>query len=163
MITLYYGSNVPIDKVDLCRGRKGKNFGQGFYLSDDIDQASRMAQFAAAREGRGTPVITTYDFDDEGLAGSLLKTIRFDSYSEAWAKFIVLNRSNRSSLQAHDYDFVYGPIANDRVGVQIRLFQEEYIPIDALIERLKFVKPTFQYFFATERSLKYLVRKEVKV
>lgn len=27
MLTLYHGSNVVIDKIDLCRSRKGKDFG----------------------------------------------------------------------------------------------------------------------------------------
>lgn len=32
---LYHGSNVSIETIDLKRGRKGKDFGQGFYLSAD--------------------------------------------------------------------------------------------------------------------------------
>lgn len=36
MKLLYHGSNGPIDKVNLQRGRRGKDFGQGFYLSDDL-------------------------------------------------------------------------------------------------------------------------------
>lgn len=75
--------------------------------------------------------------------------------------FIFMNRNNRSNIQAHDYDFVYGPIADDRVGVQIRLFQQEYISIETLVERLKFIRPTFQYFFGTDTSLNYIVRKGV--
>jgi hypothetical protein len=35
------------------------------------------------------------------------------------AKFILLNRNNASRQPAHDYDIVIGPIANDRVGVQL--------------------------------------------
>ena len=27
MLKLYHGSNVVIDKIDLCRSRKGKDFG----------------------------------------------------------------------------------------------------------------------------------------
>ena len=29
MLKLYHGSNVVIDKIDLCRSRKGKDFGEG--------------------------------------------------------------------------------------------------------------------------------------
>ena len=39
MIKLYHGSNVRIDEIDLKRGRRGKDFGQGFYLSADMEQA----------------------------------------------------------------------------------------------------------------------------
>lgn len=30
---LYHGSNTSIDAIDLKRGRRGKDFGQGFYLT----------------------------------------------------------------------------------------------------------------------------------
>lgn len=32
MILLYHGSNVAIEKIDLSRSKRGKDFGQGFYL-----------------------------------------------------------------------------------------------------------------------------------
>lgn len=30
MLKLFHGSNVVVDKIDLCRSRKGKDFGCGF-------------------------------------------------------------------------------------------------------------------------------------
>ena len=33
---LYHGSNVEIDLIDLSKGKKGKDFGFGFYLSRHI-------------------------------------------------------------------------------------------------------------------------------
>lgn len=41
---LYHGSNMPISEIDLNKGKKGKNFGQGFYLSPFYQQAYRMAE-----------------------------------------------------------------------------------------------------------------------
>ena len=48
MIKLYHGSNITIDQIDLSIGRKGKDFGQGFYLSPDLKQAQRMAQSSSS-------------------------------------------------------------------------------------------------------------------
>lgn len=39
MLKLFYGSNVVIDKIDLCRSREGKDFGCGFYLNPNESQA----------------------------------------------------------------------------------------------------------------------------
>ena len=39
MITLYHGSNVDIEKIDLSLSRKGKDFGCGFYLNANKQQA----------------------------------------------------------------------------------------------------------------------------
>ena len=40
---LYHGSNIAIEKIDLSKGRPAKDFGRGFYLSDDKRQASCAA------------------------------------------------------------------------------------------------------------------------
>jgi hypothetical protein len=50
---LYHGSNVSIETIDLKRGRKGKDFGQGFYLSADRNQAQMMAERTVDREESG--------------------------------------------------------------------------------------------------------------
>ena len=39
MIQLHHGSNVVIDKIDLSKSKTGKDFGKGFYLNPDYEQA----------------------------------------------------------------------------------------------------------------------------
>ena len=43
MTTLYHGSNMEIEEIDLKRGRKGKDFGQGFYLTTLRSQTKEQA------------------------------------------------------------------------------------------------------------------------
>ena len=156
---LYHGSNTSIDAIDLERGRRGKDFGQGFYLSPDRHQAQQMAERTVDREEAGEPILTTYQFDDSILfRPSDLKVKVFDGYSQEWAEFIMMNRRNKSYEQAHDYDIVYGPIANDKVGLQISRYQLQYIPMEELIRQLSFIRPTFQYFFGTERAISLLCK-----
>ena len=57
MLKLYHGSNVVIDKIDLCLSRKGKDFGCGFYLNPNESQAMEMAVRTAQRLQEGTPVV----------------------------------------------------------------------------------------------------------
>ena len=48
----------------------------------------------------------------------------------------------------HDYDIVYGPIADDRVGLQLRKFKDEIITLEDLANNLKYIKGiSFQYAF----------------
>ena len=83
-----------------------------------------------------------------------LRVFTFEGYTREWAEFIFLNRNNRSTKPAHDYDIVYGPIANDRVGVQIGKYEAGDITLDQFLENLQYMKGvTFQYFFGTERAL----------
>ena len=43
MITLYHGSNIFIEKIDLAQCNPYKDFGQAFYLTTDIVQAKDVA------------------------------------------------------------------------------------------------------------------------
>jgi hypothetical protein len=59
----------------------------------------------------------------------------------------------------HDYDIIYGPIADDRVGVQIRNLIEKNITLEVFLERLQYIKGiTFQYYFGTTRAINLLKR-----
>lgn len=115
-----------------------------------------MAELTVAKTGQGAPEVTEFFFDE--AKASNLKVLRFEGYTKEWAEFIISNRTNRTPIQTHDYDIVYGPIADDTVGATIALFQRHYIDLDELIRRLKFIQPKFQYFFATEASLSTLTR-----
>jgi len=153
MIQLYHGSTVDIDCIDLQKSRPNKDFGRGFYLSADRQQAWRMGEFKALTEG-GAPVMNTYLFDETVLTSGELRVLTFEGYTREWAEFIFLNRNNRSTKPAHDYDIVYGPIANDRVGAQIGKYEAGDITLDQFLENLQYMKGvTFQYFFGTERAL----------
>ena len=158
MMKLYHGSTVNIDRIDLSKSRPNKDFGRGFYLSADRQQAQRMGEFKALTEG-GKAVMNTFLFDDQAMTSGELKVLTFDGYSREWADFIFLNRNNKSKEQAHDYDIVYGPIANDRVGVQIGKYEAGDITLDQFLENLKYMKGiTFQYFFGTEAALAKLTK-----
>lgn len=153
---LYHGSNVVIDHIDLNKSARGKDFGKGFYLSDDRAQAEDMAIFKSLQLN-GTPVINAFEFDEHMLSDSSLKVKIFEEYSLEWAEFVFKNRNNKTDITVHDYDIVYGPIADDKVGVQIRNLMEKNITLDIFLKRLKYIKGiTFQYFFGTETAIKYL-------
>lgn len=161
MITLYHGSNVEIDQINLSLSRKGKDFDCGFYLNANKQQAMEMAIRTANRMRTGSPIVSAFDFDDSVLSKNNLNIKIFDDYSVEWAEFILMNRKNLSDSPAHPYDIVIGPIANDTVGVQIRRFIMGYISIERLIEELKFKgNHSVQYFFATEAAINLLQKVE---
>lgn len=156
MITLYHGSTVDIEVIDLSKSRPNKDFGRGFYLSADRQQAWRMGEFKAMIEG-GEPVMNTFSFDEQLLLSGDFKVLTFDGYTREWADFIFMNRNNKESFPMHDYDIVYGPIANDRVGVQIGKYEAGDITFDQFLENLKYMKGvTYQYFFGTQRAIEKL-------
>ena len=154
---LYHGTNTPFEDIDLSRSKPNKDFGRGFYLSANKEQAMEMAVAKVDQLETGNPIVMDYEVDETSM--STLKVLRFDSYSEEWAKFILLNRNNASNIPAHYYDIVVGPIANDRVGVQLWRYETQAIDLPTLVRNLQYMKGlTIQYFFGTERAIKLLKR-----
>jgi hypothetical protein len=153
---LYHGSNVDIESIDLSRSSVGKDFGCGFYLTASKEQAERMGRRRARLYG-GEMVVSSFEFDEKAAREAGMNIKVFESYSKEWADFILANRKNDSRTQIHDFDIVHGPIANDDVGYQIRRLLAGLITIETFLKELKFKEGvTYQYFFATERSVQFL-------
>lgn len=150
---LYHGSNMDIDKIDLEMSKPNKDFGKGFYLSEREEQAMEMANFKSVLLG-GEPIVTKFEFDVGMMKNSKLRVKVFEEYSEEWADFVFANREGH---EVEQYDIVYGPIANDKVGLQIRKLKDGSIDKAEFLNRLKYMKGiTFQYYFGTEKAIKYL-------
>lgn len=155
---LYHGTYTDFTQIDLSLSQKGKDFGKGFYLSDNYDQAYNMAVFKSI-QFNGNPIVLQYEFDESLLYDGELSFSKYEEYSREWAEFVLKNRVNMSDVNIHTYDVVYGPIANDKIGVQIRNLIEQNIDMDIFLKRLKYMQGiTFQYFFGTEKAISRLVR-----
>ena len=154
---LYHGTNIDFDHIDINKSKPNKDFGRGFYLSADYEQAKNMADIKVEQMETGMPLVQEYSINEIEMKS--LKCMTFDDYTEEWAKFILLNRNNPSAVPAHDYDIVIGPIADDRVGVQLWKYESQLIDLPTLVKRLKYMKGiTIQYFFGTERAINLLKR-----
>ena len=154
---LFHGSTVDIEQIDLTKSKPNKDFGKAFYLSLDKEQAMEMAQFKAEIED-ATPVINAYEFDETLL--QQLRFKRFEGYTEEWAHFVYDHRTEPSGETLHDFDIVYGPIANDRIGAQITRYKQGYISFDEFLRRIQYIKGiTFQYAFCTQRAIDKLIKR----
>lgn len=154
---LYHGSNTGIDSIDLSKSKPNKDFGRGFYLTESLLQAQDMAQTKTDQLEYGSPTVITYELDEQCLTDGSLYVKQFIDYSEEWAQFILANRNNPTSECVHTYDVVIGPIADDRVGVQLWKYDNLLIDLPTLVKNLKYMKGvTIQYFFGTVRAIKQL-------
>lgn len=156
MMTLYHGSNIDIEKIELCLCNPNKDFGRGFYLTDIEEQAVQMAKRRVRIADTGVPVISVYAFDESLLNGMDLKVKIFDGPCKEWALFIMANREATQTGYRHDYDIVIGPIADDGVVFQLERYARNIITIETLIEELTYKKLNRQYFFGTELAISKL-------
>ena len=153
MITLYHGSNVEIETINLDKCSPYKDFGKGFYLTDIKEQAKQMAVRRTRIAGEGKPTVTAYSFDERLLENSSLQVKLFDTPSKEWALFIL---ANRKGLMQPVYDIVIGPIADDGVVFQLERYMRHMITLDTLVKELTYRKLNRQYFFGTELSISKL-------
>ena len=153
---LYHGSTVDIERIDLQKSKPNKDFGRAFYLSANYDQALEMAQFKA-EFAELPPVVNVYRFDEKLLQEFKYK--RFETYTEEWAHFVYDHRIEPEGRTLHDYDVVFGPIANDTIGAQITRYKQGYISFEQFLQRIQYPKGiTFQYAFCTQRAIDKLIK-----
>ena len=73
---LYHGSTVDITNIDFSISKPNKDFGQGFYLSPDFEQALKMAKIKTEQQQEGTPIVMEFDVDEAEIKE--MHTIHFD-------------------------------------------------------------------------------------
>ena len=100
---LYHTGFEVIREPDVHRGRKNADFGQGFYLSPDLDFSKRWAR---TRRDADT-VLNIYELDCTDLK------IHVFERSIEWFEYIYGNRSFKPDTL--DADVITGPIANDTI------------------------------------------------
>ena len=66
-----------------------------------------------------------------------IKVLLFKT-TEDWVTYVMRNRTERGFT--HDYDIVYGPVADDNVYTQFTLYEGGIISMPTLIQELKTYK-----------------------
>lgn len=154
---LYHGSNQPIHNIDLSKGKKYKDFGQGFYTTHLPEQAVYWSKRISDRFG-GIATVTEFEFDMDAALAEGLNVKIFEKPDKEWALFVMANRKQSGEDFSHDYDIVIGPVADDRMARLFGLYDMEIIDLYAVVAGLIYKDLNSQYFFATERALNYLKR-----
>jgi hypothetical protein len=150
---VFHGSDVRTDKIDLAKSEYFKDFGRGFYVTNIREHAHLRAADVAKRRNSDKPVVTEFRYVETYPVTVGMNIKKFENVSKEWVEFIILNRNRRISHPAHTFDIVEGPIANDKMVIQIRLYEQGKISIEKLIERLTYREPTHQICFCTLASL----------
>ena len=110
---LYHGSDVAVETPRIAFNKGFADLGQGFYLTDDCEAATRRARSRAHKQGRETGAVSVYDFDEEALpwvcAGSGAPAVApaaafglcFDDGTEgiaAWPRYIQACRKGETEV-----------------------------------------------------------------
>jgi hypothetical protein len=158
---VYHGSYKAIETIDFSFCQIKRDFGKGFYVSKFRDQAE-VWSIRKGKEHRAEAVVTEFDFSELFFRDNDLKVLRFDDYCDEWLDFVVLNRKNETEQQAHDFDIVEGPVANDKIATEVDRYLEGLISKKQFLDDLTH-NPSHQICFCTMQSLHALSQQKGKI
>lgn len=111
---LYHGAVMSVPEPLAHIGRSDLDFGPGFYVTNDRNQAIKWANTKAGRKKGLTPILNIYFFDqDKFLSESNYKMKIFPEYNVEWLDFIAFSRKGQHPWK--ELDWIEGGIANDGV------------------------------------------------
>jgi hypothetical protein len=132
---LFHGSTLVVEKPLVDYGRPELDFGPGFYLTHDREQAERWAQTKAGRMRDGQAILNIYRFDEKAFSEQLAyQRLVFADYNQEWLDFIAASRKGRAPWQ--DLDWIEGGVANDSVISTVDAYVDGFISAEQAIGQL---------------------------
>jgi hypothetical protein len=154
----YHGTNAKIGVIDLSKSRLRTDFGKGFYLTDRLETAKNWAVRRFGISG-GLPIALRYEINNDLFR---LHGKKFDDIpSLEWLHFICHNRKRspknmNSKEPRHDFNWVSGPIANDKIADVVDEFLSGDITDEEAIRRARALPFTFQLSLHTPAALNFV-------
>lgn len=158
------------NKIDLKKGTKYSDFGEGYYLTYNFKQALEWARKRRDSYNSLTNskcvdgVVLVYNVDNEILKDLNSKLFMFPNAE--WAKFIYNNRSKKIKSFNHTFDFVFGSVADGNITDLIKRIDDDIITLEKAIEEMNYglsLDLSNQISLNTYKAVKCLkLRNEVK-
>ena len=168
-ITLYHASYTIVESVDLAMCKKRNDFGNGFYMTTDNEQAERFVKTSILKSGRDLKFgyVNIYRMIDyKGLTN-----YEFEATNKEWLHCVCAFR--RAELLPNEtdkwasYDVMIGKIANDNTMLTLAIYLASGYgevgsesAIDTAIKALKPEKLKDQVCLKTGLALSKLVFKD---
>lgn len=178
---LYHGSYAPIYDVDLNKCAKGKDFGRGFYLTEDIEQAKNFIRTSLIKaknigiipQDRDYGYVTVFRYRK---SIDNIPCYNFNSANKEWLWFVSMNRrtnlaesfSKRMPSELLNAEIIVGKIANDTTNPTITAYLnglygdiESDMAVGIAIGQLLPDRLKDQYCFLSKRAVDCLELVEV--
>lgn len=150
---LFHGAKTEIDgEIDIHKGRKNNDFGQGFYTGESYEQAISFVS------GFGNSSVYYIRFDDRDL-----KCKRYEVNQE-WMMTIAYYRGTLDEYKDHpavkalieqsrNCDYIIAPIADNRMFQIINSFIEGELTDEQCKHCLAATNLGMQYIFVSEKAV----------
>ena len=153
---LYHGSYTIIKRPHLLKNQRMHDFGDGFYLTTDKEQAKKWARIVYNRIQKtqldANPIVNIYNIRKVNI--NSLNILYFPKQNIEWLNFITLNRIIGSINNA--YDISIGPVADSKPYNILLNYKNDIIDAKTAIQLLHSERLSNQYVFKTNKAIKFL-------
>ena len=149
---VYHGSLECVETPEIREPNRTLDYGSGFYTTTSYKQAEEWVRRKMKGNCAAKGFVNEYELDIDQLQS--VKCLLFESPTDEWIDFVMNNRLNKDFV--HDYDIIYGPVANDRVYTCFALYEGGLMSKQNLLAELKTYELVDQYLFHTEQALQLL-------
>lgn len=172
-LKLYHGTMSRFTRINLSYAKELKDFGKGFYLTSDYNQAKDFALSMKIKSARRYNMRQAYVYMVT-IEKEKLKTLdshAFQGTSLAWVDYILFNRGSNiltsDLIELGSKDLIIGKVADARAQFVIddflRLGDFSKQAKMRLIANLHAERLADQYCFKTEKAVDLLNRSRLSV
>lgn len=147
---VYHGSDAIVEHPDVGHSFRNLDFGKGFYVTTNREQAERWAR-RKADFTKGVATLNVYSMDTpEGC-----KVLDFGEDLEEWIDFVCDCRDGGQDYRK--YDVIIGKVANDKVFRVVDMYHMGVWDKERALKEMR-VYPTYdQIAFITQDAIDRLL------
>lgn len=163
MTLLYHGTDTLFDEIDLTKAKDHKDFGRGFYLTTNKEQALFWAKKKSNSPNKNGYVYV-YRLKDETILTDFInyKIRALLEYNRKWVDFVV--KCRLEDFESGD-DIIYDRMADSKHLELVHALEDYYegeVSLSEVLSICRFSDTSFdQYCFKTQKVIDMLKRIEV--
>lgn len=154
LIELYHGSNEIVTFPEVFDTGRPHDFGVGFYLSDNFNQAKKWAyrkrKFPTVSGRISEASISVFSFSTESMSQLNIKF--FEKANEEWLNYLC---ANRLDYENSNHDIVIGPLADGKPDYALDEYRSSG-NVDRTLAKLRVRYLKRQYCFKTKKAIDFL-------
>lgn len=150
---VYHGSDIVVEHPDINHSYRNLDFGKGFYVTTNQEQAQRWARRKAALDGETHAILNIYEMNEGPLD---LKVLDFKANLTDWIDFVCDCRDGSEKYK--EYDIIIGKVANDKVFRVVDMYHAGIWDKARALKEIR-VYPTYdQIAFITQKAIDQVLR-----
>ncbi|MBR1615409.1 MAG: DUF3990 domain-containing protein [Treponema sp.] len=152
-MTVYHGSTEIIKNPDVLHSYRPLDFGKGFYVTTNKNQAENWAKRKSVILGKEKAIVNFYEMDENF---GELKCKNFGENLSEWIDFVCHCRDGGTDYEK--YDVIIGKVANDKVFRVVDMYHDGLWDKERAIKEIRAYPNYDQIAFITQKAVEQVLK-----